>query len=157
MNTTPNDYQPAPDEMRDAWINDYDSGMPREAEYCQHGNCPDDGCDKCESNAQWIDEKALHEENAGDEDVCVPALSSAPPQPISPAIGTVNPSSGADSNRMTEGGVAASLRVPLQLDYPVWRMSFSEYGNQNGLEVPEQDVTVSAYDELEYWEQGEQE
>jgi hypothetical protein len=26
--------------------------------------------------------------------------------------------------------------VPLQLDYPVWRMSFSEYGEHMGWEVP---------------------
>ena len=102
-------YFPAPDEIRDAWLNDYDSGMPREAEYCQHGNCPDDGCDKCASAAQWFDEKALQEENAGGEDV----------------------------REMSRVHVPASSSAPLlQLDYPVWRLSFSEYGNQNGWEVP---------------------
>jgi hypothetical protein len=32
--------------------------------------------------------------------------------------------------------VHASSSAPLLLDYPVWRMSFSAYGNANGWEVP---------------------
>ena len=113
MNTD-NDYYPAPDELMDAWINDYDSGMPPETE--------DLDLDKTESAAQWFDEREKQNAGGAGFSACVHVPASS---------------------------------APLQLDYPVWRLSFSEYGNAMGWDVPEERVFDA--EDVEEWQRRSEE
>ena len=112
-------------------------------ENCEVLNDPprDSGlCEKCQATAEWFDELSARGDNAGGGDVCsCPAPSPAPLCDICGAkmvkqsdTYTYCPLEGLFSHRAKP----KKSKPILQLDYPVWRMSFSEYGEHMGWEVP---------------------
>lgn len=70
-------------------------------------------CERCEATSEWYDELSAKSRN----------------------------NTGGEAHDDGCACVHASSPVPLQLDYPVWRLSFSAYAQHMGWEIPAMTTT----------------